>query len=198
MATLLDMINHKIVNVGDTITFTFKGNKFSAKLLRGGMIGGCTIKRVHDAEPEVILKQTAAFSSLTAWTEACLQDIMDEYYTRYSSWKRVIHHESKRSMGDLRDQCKLLEPSKMKEDTTELYKEIVRLHGTIDEMNSYVLSLHNGELLELKQWSYLNVDTQKKIPEIAHVNNTIDTAVHDKIQTYVCTNDGELYQYLNG
>lgn len=173
--------------------FTFKHNQFNAKVLRGGMIGECTMKRVHDSEPVQILNQTAAFSSLTAWTEACLQDIMDEYYTRYSSWKRVIHHESKRSMGDIRDQCKLMDPSKLKDDTTELYKEIIRLHGTIDEMNTHILRLHNNEPLEVKQWSYLNIDTQSKVPEVTMVTDSIDEQVHDQIQDLVCNGGQYLY-----
>ena len=53
MASLSDMMTHKLIKRGDTISFTFKGNHFSATILDGGMIGKCTIKRVHDTEPQV-------------------------------------------------------------------------------------------------------------------------------------------------
>jgi hypothetical protein len=194
MASLSDMMTHKLIKRGDTISFTFKGNHFSATILDGGMIGKCTIKRVHDTEPQEILKQTVAFSSLTAWTEACLQDIMEEYYTRYSSWKRVIHSESKRSMGDIRDQCKLMDPTKAKDDTNELYKEIIRLHGTIDEMNYYIQRIHNGESIPFKQWSYLNIKPQQQVPRTIQIDETIDMEIHDEIQEIAC--NGNLKQYL--
>ena len=81
MATLQDMIRHKLINAGDSITFTFKGNVFGASILNGGFIGKCTIKRVHDTDAEEYLKANhSTFSSLTAWTEACLQDM----------WRNII------------------------------------------------------------------------------------------------------------
>lgn len=194
MVSICDMISHNLIKLGDTVSFTFKGNKFNSKILQGGLLGQCTIQRAHDSEHTPILSQTCAFSSLTAWTEACLQDIMDEYYTRYSSWKRVIHQESKRSMGDIRDQCKLMDPVKQKNDTTELYKEIIRLHGTIDEMNLYIESICPGQA---KQWSYLNISAQKEQIVPINVGEHIDTAVHSKIQDIVCNGGTGIINYLN-
>ncbi len=108
MATLNDMLLAELIKIGDTIEFTFKGNTFMAKILRGGLIGKCQQQTLHE-DAKNALTNTVGFSSLTAWTESCLQDLLEEYYTRYSSWKRVFHRESKRSMSDLRDQCKLKE-----------------------------------------------------------------------------------------
>ena len=96
MATLNDMLLAELIKIGDTIEFTFKGNTFRAKILRGGLIGKCQQQSIHDKEPVSVLETTVGFSSLTAWTESCLQDLLEEYYTRYSSWKRVYHRESKR------------------------------------------------------------------------------------------------------
>ena len=92
-----DMLLAELIKIGDTIEFTFKGNTFRAKILRGGLIGKCQQQSIHDKEPVSVLETTVGFSSLTAWTESCLQDLLEEYYTRYSSWKRVYHRESKRS-----------------------------------------------------------------------------------------------------
>ena len=102
MATLNDMLLAELIKIGDTIEFTFKGNTFRAKILRGGLIGKCQQQSIHDKEPVSVLETTVGFSSLTAWTESCLQDLLEEYYNRYSSWKRLFHQESKRSMSDLR------------------------------------------------------------------------------------------------
>lgn len=191
MASLSDMINHGVIKVGDAVEFTFKTNQFSAIILRGGLIGQCKLKGVHDRDYVPILEKTVAYSSLTAWTEACLQDIMDEYYTRYSSWKRVTHRESKRSMGDLRDQCKLLETKHKQDDTVELYKEILRLHNTIEEMNTYIKRLHSGEKLPYKEWSYLQINAIEKSPVgPSVVTHTIDHAAHNRIQDMICQNNG--------
>ena len=90
MATLNDMLLAELIKIGDTIEFTFKGNTFTAKILRGGLIGKCQQQSIHDKEPVSVLETTVGFSSLTAWTESCLQDLLEEYYTRYSIWKRVF------------------------------------------------------------------------------------------------------------
>ncbi len=161
MASLQDMIRYKIVRVGDTIEFTFKGNNFQSKIMRGGLIGDCEHKLVHEPELKPILRSSVGFTSLTAWTESCLQDVLEEYYTRYSSWKRVFHKETKRSMSDLRDQCKLQDKKRKQEDVAELYKEIFRLQRTIDEMNTHIKKIHKGA--DCRQWTYLNI--QPKIQE---------------------------------
>lgn len=189
MASINDMIQYGVIKVGDTIEFMFKSNYFSAKILRGGLISDCKVKGIHDTESTPILQKTVAFSSLTAWTEACLQDIMDEYYTRYSSWKRVTHHESKRSMGDLRDQCKLLDSKKGIQDYTELYKEILRLHKTIKEMNEYIKRIHKGEQLPLKIWSFLNITAEKSTPTSNTIKHDVNIEAHDRIQDIICNDN---------
>lgn len=187
MASINDMIQYGVIKVGDTIEFMFKSNYFSAKILRGGLIGDCKLLEAGDNESKTILEKTVAFSSLTAWTEACLQDIMDEYYTRYSSWKRVTHHESKRSMGDLRDQCKLLDTKKgTPDDQVELYKEILRLHNTIEEMNTYIIKLHNGEKLPLKTWSFLNINPSKTTTNDHTIKHDVNIEAHNRIQDIIC------------
>lgn len=161
MATLLDLINNNLIAVNDSIEFTFKGNHFCAKILTGGLIGQCTLQRCHEKSQSPILKSNGAFTSLTAWTESCLQDVLEEYYTRYSSWKRVIHVESKRNLGDLRDQCKLLNSDDC--EANDLYKEIIRLQNMINEMNAHIRRMHNGEQLQLKQWKYLKIKQKETI-----------------------------------
>lgn len=148
-ATLYDILKYKMIRVGDSIEFSFKQHFFRAKIIRGGLIGQCTVYRPRITEPEVILQHHSSFSSLTSWTEACLQDILEEYFTRYSSWKRVYHLESSRTLGELRDRCKLLNGRIREEDSIELYKEIYRLQNTVKEM-SIVLKAKNAFK---KKWS---------------------------------------------
>ena len=133
-ATIQDMINAGAISENDQIEFTFKGNTFYANVLRGGLIGQCKIKRAYSTTLENLPQFVSAFSSLTAWTEAMLQDVLEEYYTRYSSWKRVTHSGTKRSMSDLRDQCKLYYKEYGREENVELFKEILYLHNMIKQL----------------------------------------------------------------
>ena len=142
-ATLFDILKHKMIHVGDSIEFSFKQHFFRAKIIRGGLIGQCTVYRPRMETGETILQHHSSFSSLTSWTEACLQDILEEYFTRYSSWKRVYHVESGTTLGELRDRCKLLNGRIKDVDSVELYKEIYRLQNTIKEM-SMVLKAKNA------------------------------------------------------
>jgi hypothetical protein len=180
MASLGDLLNAGIVNVNDSIEFSFKGNHFTAKILRGGLVGICTLRRPHETSTKRILKGTTSFSSLTAWTEACLQDELEEYYTRYSSWKRVIHVESKQSLGDLRDRCKLTNSDEC--DTIDLYKEIARLQSTITEMNTYIQRLCNGEHLGCKQWEFTTVKRHNTQRSPRKKRIKIDRVVHSSAQ----------------
>jgi hypothetical protein len=150
------MLHHKLVSENDTVFFTFKGNHFTAKILRGGLIGECDMTSC--GKTMVILKGVTAFTSLTAWTEACLQDVLEEYYTRYSSWKRVNHKESKRSMGDLRDKCKLLSKKRKREDELpELYKEVYRLQQTIVDMKKHIECWEGGNTPSPKDWEVTSI-----------------------------------------
>lgn len=187
------MIQLDLVKVGDTVEFTFKGNTFQAKILRGGLLGKCMQQSIHQKEPVLVLQSTVGFTSLTAWTESCLQDLLEEYYTRYSSWKRVFHKESKRSMSDLRDQCKLKDTKRKHEDVLELYKEIFRLQATIDEMNTHIKCLHNGQPLPYKSWTYLHIEPQiKEIPVVKKPKKTYDKRTYQNAQDAICNDSSEL------
>ena len=192
MATLNDMLLAELIKIGDTIEFTFKGNTFRAKILRGGLIGKCQQQSIHDKEPVSVLETTVGFSSLTAWTESCLQDLLEEYYTRYSSWKRVYHRESKRSMSDLRDQCKLKSTKRKHEDVAELYKEIFRLQTTIDEMNDHIAKVHKGEKIPFRKWSYLHIEPQPREPVVKKFKRFYDPFVSSTAEDAICNDSSPL------
>ena len=192
MATLNDMLLAELIKIGDTIEFTFKGNTFRAKILRGGLIGKCQQQSIHDKEPVSVLETTVGFSSLTAWTESCLQDLLEEYYTRYSSWKRVYHRESKRSMSDLRDQCKLKSTKRKHEDVAELYKEIFRLQTTIDEMNDHIAKVHKGEKIPFRRWSYLHIEPQPREPVVKKFKRFYDPFVSSTAEDAICNDSSPL------
>jgi hypothetical protein len=158
MATLGDLISCGLIKVEDSVEFTFKGNHFISKIFKGGILSKCKVKRSGTDKYEDVLKNVISFSSLTAWTEACLQEVLEEYYTRYSSWKRVTHHETKQSMGEIRDRYKLMNTDKRCE-SVELYKEIRRLEVIVNEMIECIKS-NSGEID--RRWTVLPVTIVEK------------------------------------
>ena len=133
-SSICDMIGAKLLKINDEIEFKFKGNTFTSKIIKGGLLSKCQYKSCRSTKFVSCLNTIIAFSSLTAWTEACLQDVLEEYYTRYSSWKRVLHKPSNLTMSELRDRCKIqntrIDP--------EMYKEIYRLNCIIDSLKKYI------------------------------------------------------------
>ena len=187
MASLHDLLQHKLIEVGDKIEFTFKGNHFTCSILRGGLLSDCYLQKVHESSPVRVLEHTVAFSSLTAWTEACLQDVLEEYYTRYSSWKRVYHVRTRRSMGDIRDQYKISKEIKA-DNVVELHKEILRLQQTIEEMNAYIRTLNTD--MPCKQWSFMSVAEAVVEPETKNESPThVDETLHNRAQEFFCFSD---------
>lgn len=152
MTSVDDMIRIGVVSIGDEVGFTFKGSHFKSKILKGGIFSNCAVKRKGSKEYVKIFTNITCFSSLTAWTESCLQDILEEYYTRYSSWKRCVHLKSGQPMGELRDRCKLTEKTLAPEDMTEVYKELQRAYTVNREMALYIRET-NGSMG--KGWNLL-------------------------------------------
>lgn len=185
MASLHDLVRCGMVTIGDKVEFTFKGNRFTSRILRGGLLGDFYLQKTHESAPSKILTTTVAFNSLTAWTEACLQDVLEEYYTRYSSWKRVYHVNSQRSMGDIRDQYKLTTDIKS-DNVCELHKEILRLQQTITEMNDHIRTLSTSS--PCRQWEFLQIaDVSAKHTSPKNCDITIDEDLHLRAQKRFCS-----------
>ena len=83
MATLNDMLLAELIKIGDTIEFTFKGNTFRAKILRGGLIGKCQQQSIHDKEPVSVLETKE---------HKTINNILHESYEETSSFisKKVL------------------------------------------------------------------------------------------------------------
>ena len=86
--TLRDLVSSGLVGSGDELYFQFKDKIFSCKLYPGGILGHCA------CNDEPIFMDRDGFVSLTDWTDTCIQEILCEYVTRFSSWKRVKHRSS--------------------------------------------------------------------------------------------------------
>lgn len=106
MRRLQQLLQSQIVFIDDVLYFSFKKHTFTGKVAKGGLIWKCTWQKPGEearpvfATPSTIEQQRfiRTFESLTDWTETCIQECLDEYHTRYSSWKRVRHQRTDQPM----------------------------------------------------------------------------------------------------
>lgn len=106
MRRLQQLLQARIIFTGDVLYFTFKKHIFTGQIAQGGLIWHCTWQKPGENAENIFRSETAihqqpyvrTFESLTDWTETCIQECLDEYHTRYSSWKRVRHQRSDQPM----------------------------------------------------------------------------------------------------
>jgi hypothetical protein len=95
MRRLQQLLHARIVDINHALYFTFKKHVFTGKIIQGGLISQCTWQKPGEMPHEIFHHNTGlgqqpyvrTFESLTDWTETCIQECLDEYHTRYSSWK---------------------------------------------------------------------------------------------------------------
>lgn len=100
MRRLQCLLDSKLVEEDDVMEFTFKKHLFRGRVCQGGFVYRCSWVKVSNGE-EVRIFDGRTFESLTDWTESCIQEKLEEYHTRYSSWKRVRHRMKQCTMEKL-------------------------------------------------------------------------------------------------
>lgn len=74
--------------------------------MSGGILAGCEWKQSRSQPFEPCFTDRQGFTSLTDWCDSCIQELANEYVTRFSSWKRVKHVKTQHPMAMLRDQLR--------------------------------------------------------------------------------------------
>ena len=201
MRRLQQLLQAQIVFVNDVLYFSFKKHIFTGKVAKGGLIWKCTWQKPgEDALPVFANTSTIenqrfirTFESLTDWTETCIQECLDEYHTRYSSWKRVRHQRTDQPMEIL---FKHLQKKEMTKDPSSskhilLYEQMAA-------------QTHHAETLtqRLQQWSewFATAFPGQPLP-IAPVEPPAaaakETAEGERTQPFVLTSDTGQYMVLH-
>ena len=134
--TLRDLVEHGIVKSGDTLGFSFKNHQFTAQLLTGGIVAFCKF----DDQP--VFQDRPGFTSLTDWSDTCIQECLQEFVTRFSSWKRIRHMATGTPMFMLRSQLwesrtKARAPSAItEEDLLNERRRVVYLTQRVQELEN--------------------------------------------------------------
>ena len=125
------LITIGLVKIGDQIKFMFKRNTICGTIGHGGHVLNTIIKCPTSTEIRTLYTRT--YPSLTAWSEACLREGLQEENTRYASWKRVIHVKSGRTLQSLRSQLNV-STKMVGASRQDLFAEINRLQMKVAQL----------------------------------------------------------------
>ena len=96
MITLHDLVRSMILQPTDHLAFRYKHFMFCCQVDSEGVMYN------FQANNRRVFCDRLPFDSISSWADSCIQQIAKEYVTRFSSWKRVRHHESGLCMNSLR------------------------------------------------------------------------------------------------
>jgi len=148
MRRLQRLLQARIVFADDVLYFSFKKHIFTGKVAQGGLIWNCTWQKPGES-PNNIFKHAnglgqqpyiRTFESLTDWTETCIQECLDEYHTRYSSWKRVRHRRTDQPMEVLFKHLQRTQLTPTSEGNKQilLFEQIASQKGHIATLTSHI------------------------------------------------------------
>ena len=202
MRRLQQLLQSQIVFLNDVLYFTFKKHVFTGKVAKGGLIWKCTWQKPGEdpnpvfANPSTIEQQRfiRTFESLTDWTETCIQECLDEYHTRYSSWKRVRHQRTDQPMEVL---SKHLQKKQLAKEPSNA-KHIL-LYEQLASQTHHIETLTN----QLQEWSdwYKRTHPQQQLPvdvvQTPAATNDSVTSASAHAQPFVLTSDSGQYMVLH-
>ena len=96
MITLHDLLQSKLLNAGDHLFFFYKHHRFSCQVNALGVMYN------FKSDGKVVFTERLPFDSLSVWADTCIQELANEYVTRFSSFKRTRHLESGLSLNTIR------------------------------------------------------------------------------------------------
>lgn len=199
MRRLQQLLQTQIVFVNDTLYFTFKKHVFTGKVAKGGLIWKCTWQTPGEearpvfSTPATIEQQRfiRTFESLTDWTETCIQECLDEYHTRYSSWKRVRHQRTDQPMEVL---FKHLQKKQLTKESNSS-KQIL-LYEQLASQTHHIETL-KAALNKWDQWfKQTHPNVTMPVESICHEEPTTEQP-DPQTQPFVLTSDTGQYMVLH-
>ena len=129
-STLHKLLRAGLLRCDDEVSFLFKGHTFAAHVTEGGLLSHCTWNG------DAVLQDKVAFSTLTDWCDTCIQELLDEYVTRFSSWKRVRHVPTGMPLAQIRTQLKEAPAGQQQCRCAELRKQVLQLQMELQELQA--------------------------------------------------------------
>ena len=135
--TLRELVQYGLVNNGDELEFSFKGHRFTAQLLTGGILAFC---KWND---NAVFHDRSGFVSLTDWSDTCIQECLSEFVTRFSSWKRIKHALTGTPMHMLRSRLWELRQNASKSSKDSVQEELMAERRRVVYLSQRVITLEN-------------------------------------------------------
>jgi len=129
MSHLHELVERRLIDADDELFFEFRNNRFTCRVQRGGLLTRCTwLQGVSSGrnEEQAVFTDRGGFSTLTAWADACLHELLDEYISRFSSFKRVRHTTTNCTIDELRARARALKPRGKADQLKVLSDELLR------------------------------------------------------------------------
>ena len=200
MRRLQQLLQAQIVYIDDSLYFSFKKHHFTGKVAKGGLIWKCFWQKPGEealpvfSDPSTIEQQRfiRTFESLTDWTETCIQECLDEYHTRYSSWKRVRHQRTDQPMEVLFKHLQKKQLTKENNSSTHilLYEQIAAQTHHIECLKS---SLEKWE----KWFEQAHPRTKVPVEPVVCQEPVMQESSPGDIQPFVLTSDTGQYMVLH-
>jgi len=151
---LQQLIQADLVKAGDTLFFCFKKNKFTCQITFGGLLWRCAWEKTDGTSVNLFRDSSSidgrsyirTFESLTDWTETAIQECLDEYHTRYSSWKRVRHMRLAQPMETVYkhlQQSNMVTKTNRATDDTALFEQLAALSNEVEQYKNGLLRWEN-------------------------------------------------------
>lgn len=203
MRRLQQLLNSNLVWSGDSLFFFFKKNRFSCCITNGGLLWKCIWLEPDGGRKELFRNSSnidgrpyiRTFESLTDWTETCIQECLDEYHTRYSSWKRVRHQRLGQPMETIYkhlQQKKL--GSKANVDNIGLFEQIAALSGEVERHNK---ALHKWEEWFKENNVGLKLPFSRNAVETETTESSSSSSEEDRTQPFILNSDDGRYMILH-
>lgn len=198
MRRLQQLLQCRLVWTDDILYFTFKKNRFYGSITSGGLIWKCQWQKPGHELVAIFQKGSVldglpyvrTFESLTDWTETCIQECLDEYHTRYSSWKRVRHQRLEQPMETLFKHFQRRNLPQTVESSVALYEQIAALQHHLEQSKT-----------TNKQWKEWFVSTNANEPlpvvDIGMEEPPPVTSTNVEAQPFVLTSDTGQYVVLH-
>jgi len=199
MTRIQQLLQAQIVYLDDVLYFTFKKHAFTGKIAKGGLIWKCTWQKPGEDPAPVFAGESTienqhyvrTFESLTDWTETCIQECLDEYHTRYSSWKRVRHQRHDKPMEVLFKHLLKQQPKNNGSKHVLVYEQLAAQTHHIETLNA--------KLKEWAEWFSATFPSQPMPvdPALPTVETREQVPSEGQAQPFLLTSDTGQYMVLH-
>ena len=154
MITLFNLIQCNLLKPCDHLFFLYKSFKFTCQVNDLGVMYN------FKCNGKVVFTERLPFDSLSMWADTCIQEIANEYVTRFSSFKRTKHLESGLSLNTIRQ----LYSQFVLPKTPVTTNSIAAQRQYISTLTRYCKALEQS----LTHWERYWIGKEKRPPETIH------------------------------